>query len=82
MNNTSRKCIVTGEITSTDKLIRIVKKKDGLYKVDSDEQGRGAYVTRDPKLANAIKTRKVLNRAFKTQVPNNVYEELLKIIKE
>lgn len=80
-NIVKRKCIVTNEIVSTDELIRIVKLKDGNYEINNSAKGRGAYVKNDVNLIETIRVKKVLNRSFKTQVPNHVYDELEKIIR-
>ncbi len=82
MPNTERKCIVTGKKIEISKMIRIVRTKDGKFLVDSNENGRGAYVTNDPKHASDIVLRKVLHKAFKEQVSKEVYDELIKTIKE
>ena len=60
-------------------LIRIVKNKEGEIFIDltGKANGRGAYICKDSEcLKKAIKS-KALNRAFKMEVPNEVYEKLL-----
>jgi len=78
MNSLKRKCIATYEVKDVKDLIRIVKLPNGQFEVNSDKLGRGAYVTRDAQLYEKVKRNKLLNRAFKTQVPVTVYEELRK----
>ena len=73
-----RKCIVTFEILEIDKLIRIVQLPNKEFKVNSNAQGRGAYVKKDITLFDKLKKQKLLNRSFKTNVPNAIYEELKK----
>ncbi len=82
MTNIERKCVVTGETKKTSEMIRISKTKEGKYEIDSNKGGRGAYVTKNPKLADRIINGKVLHKAFKGQVPSEVYQELIKKIKE
>lgn len=77
----SRKCVVTGKVRPTKELIRVVSTKDGEFFVDSDKPGRGTYISRDIKEVRQIKRRKVLNRAFKKDVPVQIYEELENVIK-
>jgi len=69
-----RKCIACQERDSKKGLIRIVKNKEGQIFLDpiGKANGRGAYIC----LKKAIKS-KALNRAFKIEVPNEVYENLL-----
>lgn len=75
-----RTCIVCREQRDKAELLRVVRRPDGSYAVDrvGREAGRGAYVCDNGKcLADAVKKR-ALNRAFKTQIPDEVYSELLK----
>jgi len=75
-----RKCIACQERDSKKGLIRIVKNKDEQIFLDPSGKanGRGAYICKDVEcLKKAIKT-KALNKAFKIEVPNEVYENLLK----
>ena len=74
-----RKCIACQERDSKKGLIRIVKNKEGEIFIDltGKANGRGAYICKDCKcLKKAIKS-KALNRAFKMEVPDEVYEKLL-----
>ena len=74
-----RKCIACQERDSKKGLIRIVKNKDGQIFLDptGKANGRGAYICKDSEcLKKAIKT-KALNRAFKVEVSDEVYEKLL-----
>ncbi|MGL6105920.1 RNase P modulator RnpM [Romboutsia sp.] len=75
-----RKCIACQERDSKKGLMRIVKSKEGKIFLDptGKANGRGAYICKDSEcLKKAIKT-KALNRAFKIEVPDTVYENLLK----
>lgn len=74
-----RKCIVCQDRDSKKELMRIVKNKEGEIFLDPSGRanGRGAYICKDPEcLKKAIKT-KALNRAFKVEVSDEVYEKLL-----
>lgn len=79
-NNNSRKCIVTNQIKPKEQLIRIVKTKQGTYEVNSDAKGRGAYVSKDASLINELAKKRLLNRSFKTSVPQEVYDKLIEIL--
>ena len=75
-----RKCIACQERDSKKGLIRKIKNKDGQIFLDPSGKanGRGAYICKDVEcLKKAIKT-KALNKTFKIEVPNEVYENLLK----
>ena len=74
-----RKCIVCQDRDSKKELMRIVKNKEGEIFLDPSGRanGRGAYICKDTAcLKKAIKT-KALNRAFKVEVSDEVYEKLL-----
>lgn len=76
-----RKCIVTGQILPKKSLIRIVKQKDGTILINSDALGRGAYVAKNCTNYNLIQQKKILNRVFRTNVENVVYDDLIKLLK-
>ena len=74
-----RKCIVCQDRDSKKELIRIVKNKEGEIFLDPSGRanGRGAYICKDSEcLKKAIKT-KALNRAFKVEVSDEVYENTI-----
>ena len=73
-----RKCISCSDRDVKKDLIRIVKNKDGeiLIDVTYKANGRGAYICKDKEcLEKAIKS-KALNRAFKTEISQEIYEKL------
>ena len=75
-----RKCIACQDRDSKKGLIRIVKTKENQIFLDptGKANGRGAYICKDAQcLQKAIKS-KALNRAFKIEVPDEVYEHLIK----
>ena len=79
-----RKCIACQERDSKKGLIRIVKNKEGQIFLDPSGKanGRGAYICKDVEcLKKATKT-KALNKSFKVEVPNEVYENLLKELED
>lgn len=74
-----RKCIACQDRDNKKELMRIVRNKEGEIFIDltGKANGRGAYICKDSEcLKKAIKS-KALNRAFKTEVPQEVYEKLL-----
>lgn len=75
-----RSCIVCRQQRDKAELLRIVRKPDGEIVLDGTgrESGRGAYVCRSGEcMYNAIKKR-ALNRVYKQQLDNSVYERLQK----
>ncbi|MGL5641463.1 MAG: RNase P modulator RnpM [Paraclostridium sp.] len=77
-----RKCIACQDRDNKKELIRVVKNKEGQISLDKTGRanGRGAYICNSKEcLQKAIKS-KALNRAFKIEVPDEVYEVLMKEI--
>lgn len=77
-----RKCIACQDRDNKKELIRVVKNKEGQISLDKTGRanGRGAYICNSKEcLQKAIKS-KALNRAFKIEVPDDVYEVLMKEI--
>lgn len=73
-----RMCSVCREHFPKKDLVRVVKNKDGNIFIDRTfkADGRGAYVCKSEKcLEKLIKTR-ALNRAFKCNVPLDIYSEI------
>ncbi len=68
--------IVTGQKKDKDQLIRIVKTKDGSIHISNTIKGRGAYISKDAS-PETIKKKKVLNRAFRTNIDIKVYEKVI-----
>lgn len=77
-----RKCIATGIVKPKIDLIRIVKLRNNQVLVNSNQGGRGAYISKDKSLINILLKKKLLNRAFKFDVPKSVYEELSKLMED
>lgn len=73
-----RMCIVCRGQNDKKTLIRIVKNKEGEIFVDktSKANGRGAYVCNSKECYQKLVKSKALNRAFKCEVPQEVYEKL------
>ena len=72
-----RKCIVCQDRDSKKELMRIVKNKEGEIFLDPSGRANGRGACKDSEcLKKAIKT-KALNRAFKVEVSDEVYEKLL-----
>lgn len=80
-----RKCLGCNEMKPKKELLRVVYNSQGIISVDTTgkAQGRGAYICNSKECFEKAKKIKAFNRAFKSDVPEEVYEELMgKIIKD
>lgn len=73
-----RMCIVCRSQSDKKTLLRIVKNKDGQIFVDNSGKanGRGAYVCKDKDCFVKLCKTKALNKAFKCNVPQEVYDKI------
>lgn len=71
-----RMCVVCRAQSDKKTLLRIVKNKEGQIFVDNSGKanGRGAYVCKNKECFEKLKKQKGLNRAFKCEVPQEVYD--------
>ena len=75
-----RKCVGCGEMKPKKELMRILKTENGELVVDAagKKNGRGAYLCRSLScFQNAVKSRG-LERSFKQEIPQEVYDRLEK----
>ncbi len=77
-----RTCVVSGEKLDKRDLLRIVKNKDGLVFVDETGKmnGRGAYIKKDKQILQLAKNKNSLGRKLECEIPEEIYEEIEKII--
>ncbi|MFC3211320.1 MULTISPECIES: RNase P modulator RnpM [Planomicrobium] len=77
-----RKCVATGEMHPKKEMIRVVRSKEGEVSVDltGKKSGRGAYVSKSEAAVAAAKKKKVLDNQLEVKVPEEIYEELLRVI--
>lgn len=77
-----RKCVVTQELVPKKDLIRVVLTPEKEVVVDPSgrQNGRGAYLTKDKEVILKAQKTKVLNRALKADVPDEIYTTLLESI--
>lgn len=73
-----RTCIACRQPKDKKDLVRIVKDKEGNISVDptGKKNGRGAYVCANRECFEKLKKSKLLNKAFKCNVQQEVYDEL------
>jgi predicted RNA-binding protein YlxR (DUF448 family) len=79
-----RKCVITNEQFPKQELIRVVRDPEGQVSVDltGKKNGRGAYLCRKKSVILKARKTKKLNRHLNTIVPDEIYDELLKLIDE
>ncbi len=74
-----RKCVGCQNIFSKRELLRIVKNEEGIFlDVSGKQNGRGAYLCKNPACLETAYKRKNLERSFGCKVEEEVYESLRK----
>ena len=70
-----RTCIACRGEFEKNELIRIVRTPEGNFTVDKTGKanGRGAYICKSEECAKKLKKNKLLNKAFKTVISDEVY---------
>ena len=78
-----RTCVVTKEKLPKKELIRIVKNKEGLVFVDQSgkQNGKGVYLKLEKSVIEKAKHSKILDKVLEVPVNNEIYEELMNVIK-
>lgn len=73
-----RTCIACREMKPKSEMTRVVKNADGEIRLDATGKapGRGAYICRNEECLKKLRTKKLLNRAFLTDVAADVYERV------
>lgn len=73
-----RMCTGCREHKPKKELIRVVKSPEGEISIDfkGKKSGRGAYVCNNPQCLEKARKTKQLERAFETQIPEEVYQKL------
>lgn len=77
-----RKCLATNESFPKKDLLRIVRTPQGEVKVDTTGKlnGKGAYISKSKDALILAKKNKVLNKALETDIPDDLYDEIERII--
>lgn len=72
-----RMCVVCRESKDKKSLVRIVKTDEG-FVVDKTGKlnGRGSYVCNTTECMNLLIKQRVLNKVFKCNIPQEVYDDL------
>ena len=76
-----RTCVITKEKLEKKDLIRIVRTPEGNAIIDltGKANGRGAYLKKDSEVIKKAQKTKVLNHILEIEIPDEIYEELLKV---
>ena len=71
-----RMCIACRQMKDKRELLRIVKDKENNISIDKTgkKKGRGAYICKDKECLAKLKKQKLLNKAFKTNISEDVYK--------
>lgn len=77
-----RRCLATNESFPKKELLRIVRTPEGEVKVDESGKlnGKGAYISRSMEALRLARQKKVLKRALEVEIPEEIYEEIERII--
>ena len=77
-----RRCLATNQSFPKKELLRIVRTPEGEVRVDLTGKlnGKGAYISKSEEALELAKKKKVLDRALETEIPDEIYEEIAKVI--
>ncbi len=77
-----RSCVITREKLPKGELLRIVKTPEGNVVVDISGKmnGRGAYIKKDITVLDKARKSKILDKILEVDIPEEVYEEINRII--
>lgn len=73
----NRKCVACREIKQQNEMLRIARINNE-YLIDEKNNlgGRGAYVCKDENCIKLTIKKKILNRAFKSNLDSQIYDKL------
>ena len=77
-----RRCLATNQSFPKKDLLRIVRTPEGEVKVDLTGKlnGKGAYLSRSMDALQIARKKKVFERALETEIPEEIYLEIERII--
>ncbi len=77
-----RSCVVTREKYPKAELIRVVRTPEGEVVIDTTgkQNGRGAYLKKDLAVIEKAEKNKILSKHLEIEIPNEIFEELKKLI--
>lgn len=79
MKEIYRTCIVSRELIKVKDLLRVVRTPSGVIVIEKDKhiEGRGAYISKNIDYINIARKKKMLNKALRTNVPEEIYDQLI-----
>lgn len=82
-NIPQRTCSVCRTQKNKKELLRIVKNKDNIIKVDENgkQPGRGAYICYDMECLEKAQKSKRLEKALEIKIKDEIYEQMKNVIK-
>lgn len=77
-----RRCLATNESFPKKELLRIVRTPEGEVKVDTTGKlnGKGAYLSKSNEALEIARKKNLLNKALEVDIPDEIYEDIAKII--
>lgn len=77
-----RRCVGCGQSKDKRELLRVVRSADGDISIDitGKKRGRGAYICKDVNCLALAQKGKKLERAFETEISDEIYEKLAREI--
>ena len=78
-----RTCSVCRAQKNKNELLRVVKNKDNIIKVDETgkQSGRGAYICYDMECLEKAQKSKRLEKALEIKIEDEIYEQMKNVIK-
>ena len=78
-----RTCVITREKCEKKDLIRVVRTPEQEVKVDETGKmnGKGAYLKKDKEVIKKAKQKKILEKILEVKVEDNIYDELINLVK-
>ena len=76
-----RMCCVCREKKLQNEMFRVIKTNRNTFEISEWKQhifGRSAYICKSKDCLNNLSKKRALNRAFKCEVPQKIYEDLTK----
>lgn len=78
----TRMCIVCMQMKPKSELIRLTKDLKGHIIIDYTQKrgGRGVWIDKSKECIDLLKKRKSLEKKFRSPIPNEIFEELNKVV--
>ena len=79
-----RKCVATNNQFPKKEMFRIVRTPEGEVKIDLTGKlnGHGAYLSKSMEAIELSRKKKILDRFLETEVNDEIYDELIKLLGE